>query len=79
MIDLNKSAKDNFLILLDNYNNNICELRKSFRRKIDFYNRTSKGKQKMRTRSGKSFSHRLAMYKKMDNLANKYERNFDIS
>ena len=72
MIDLNKSAKDNFLILLNKHNKNVDYLRSDFERKIKFYERTSKGKQKLRTRSGKSFKHKLNMYKKMYKLAFDY-------
>lgn len=79
MIDLNKSAKDNFFILLEDAKNDVSYLRKSFSRKIKFYDRTSRGKQKLRTRSGKSFSHRLAMYKKMDKLAFKYSMGDDLN
>lgn len=79
MIDLNKSAKDNFFILLEDAQNDVSGLRKSFSRKIKFYNRTSRGKQKLRTRSGKSFSHRLAMYKKMDKLAFRYSMGDDLN
>lgn len=79
MIDLNKCAKDNFFILLEDAKNDVSYLRKSFNRKIKFYERTSKGKQKLRTRSGKSFSHRLSMYKKMDKLAFKYSMGDDLN
>lgn len=79
MIDLNKSAKDNFFILLKEYKNDVSCLRKNFSRKIKFYNRTSRGKQKLRTRSGKSFAHKLAMYKKMDKLAFQYSMGADLN
>ena len=79
MIDLSKSAKDNFFILLEDANNDVRMLRNNFKRKIKFYNRTSRGKEKLRTRSGKSFAHRLAMYKKMDRLAFKYSIGDDLN
>lgn len=74
-MDLNKSAKDNFLILLEKNGNNIDLLRKDFNRKIKFYDRTSRGSQKMRNRNGKSFNHKLMMYKRMDKLAFEFSLN----
>ena len=69
MIDLNKTAEENFNIIVEKYDNNLDYIKKDFKRKIKFYERTSKGSEKLRTRSGKSFSHRLAIYKKMEKLA----------
>lgn len=69
MIDLNKTAEDNFLFLLEKFKGDLEYLKKEFKRKIKFYERTSKGSQKLRTRSGKSFSHKLSIYKKMEKLA----------
>lgn len=69
MIDLKKTAENNFITLLEKHNGDLEFLKKDFKRKIKFYERTSKGSQKLRTRSGKSFSHRLIIYKKMEKLA----------
>lgn len=69
MIDLNKTAEENFNIILQKYDNNLDYIKKDFKRKIKFYERTSKGSEKLRTRNGKSFSHRLSIYKKMEKLA----------
>ena len=46
MIDLNKTSEENFNIILEKYNNNIELLKKDLKRKIKFYERTSKGYQK---------------------------------
>ena len=72
MIDLNKTSKENFNIILEKYDNNIELLKKDLKRKINFYERTSKGSQKLRTRSGKSFSHKLSIYKNIQKLAFSY-------
>lgn len=69
MIDLNKTSEENFNIILEKYNNNIELLKKDLKRKIKFYERTSKGSQKLRTRSGKCFNHKLSIYKNIQKLA----------
>ncbi len=72
MIDLNKTSEENFNIILEKYNNNIELLKKDLKRKIKFYERTSKCSQKLRTRSGKCFNHKLSIYKNIQKLAFSY-------